>query len=96
MPAARWPRRLFRFGTAFLVIFAVVGFFEVDSAAQRDSYYDQVSYTPGPGNPYADIRDVYVYDGQGRLQVGVQPARIAAVCPKLRRKRITRQRPSRS
>ncbi|GIE28812.1 hypothetical protein Ait01nite_018570 [Actinoplanes italicus] len=71
-PAARWPRRLFRFGTAFLVIFAVVGFFEVDSAAQRDSYYDQVSYTPGPGNPYSDIRDVYVYDGQGRLQVGVQ------------------------
>jgi hypothetical protein len=70
-PAARWPRRLFRFGTAVLVIFAVVGFFEVDSAAQRDSYYDQVSYT-NPGNPFSDIRDVYVYDGQGKLQVGVQ------------------------
>jgi hypothetical protein len=69
--AARWPRRLFRFGTAFLVIFAVVGFFEVDSAAQRDRYYDQVSYTDS-GNPYSHIRDVFVYDGQGKLMVGVQ------------------------
>jgi hypothetical protein len=69
--AARWPRRLLRFGTAFLVIFAVVGFFEVDSAAQRDRYYDQVSYTDS-GNPYSHIRDVFVYDGQGKLMVGVQ------------------------
>ncbi|MEU4624156.1 hypothetical protein AB0G04_29790 [Actinoplanes sp. NPDC023801] len=70
-PAARWPRRLLRFGTAFLVIFAVAGFFEVDSAAQRDRYYDQVSYVD-PGSPYSDVRDVFVYDGQGKLLVGVQ------------------------
>ncbi|MDI6098399.1 hypothetical protein QLQ12_07260 [Actinoplanes sp. NEAU-A12] len=70
VPARRWPRRFLRLGTAFLVLFAVVGFFEVDSAAQRD-YYDQVSYTDG-GSRYDEVRDVFVYDGQGRLLQGVQ------------------------
>lgn len=74
-PVARVPRLLFRFGTAILVLFAVLGFVEIDSAVQRDQGYDQMSYSEpvsGPGNPLADIRDVYVYDGQGKLQVGVQ------------------------
>jgi hypothetical protein len=70
-PATRWPRRLQRLGTGFLVIFAVIGFFEVDSAAQRDYYY-QVGYTDPVPNPYYNVRDVFVYDGQGRLLEGVQ------------------------
>ncbi|MFC4070823.1 HAAS signaling domain-containing protein [Actinoplanes subglobosus] len=70
-PTARWPRRLQRFGTGFLVLFAVIGFFEVDSAAQRDYYY-QVDYNHSDPNPYMGVRDVFVYDGQGRLLEGVQ------------------------
>ncbi|GAA4923359.1 HAAS signaling domain-containing protein [Actinoplanes utahensis] len=66
-PAGRWRRRAIRFGSAFLVLFAVIGFFEVDSAAQQDSY-QEVSYN---GGPFGGLDDVYVYDGQGRLLTGV-------------------------
>jgi hypothetical protein len=70
LPARRWPRRFLRFGTAYLVLFAVVGFFEVDSAAQRD-HYDEVGYLGGESR-YSDVRDVFVYDEQGRLLEGVR------------------------
>ncbi|MEV4276976.1 HAAS signaling domain-containing protein [Actinoplanes xinjiangensis] len=70
-PAGSWPWRLQRLGTGFLVIFAVVGFFEVDSAAQRDYYYT-VDYTDPRPEPLSDVRDVFVYDAEGRLLVGVQ------------------------
>ena len=69
-PVRAWPRRLLRLGTAALVLFAVVGFFEVDSATQRDTY-DQVSYVDG-GSRFDGIRDVFVYDGDGRLLEGVR------------------------
>ncbi|MEU8656711.1 HAAS signaling domain-containing protein [Actinoplanes philippinensis] len=72
-PAAPWPRRLQRLGTGFLMLFAVIGFFEVDSAAQRDYYYyDSVGYTDERPGPLSDVRDVFVYDGDGKLLVGVQ------------------------
>jgi hypothetical protein len=67
----RWSRRLRRLGTGFLVVFAVIGFFTVDSAAQRDYYY-HVDYTEPRLDPYRDIQDVFVYDGEGRLLKGVQ------------------------
>lgn len=70
-PAGSWSRRLQRLGTGFLVIFAVIGFFEVDSAAQRDYYYN-VGYTDERPDPVSNVRDVFVYDAEGRLMVGVQ------------------------
>ncbi|WP_433793466.1 hypothetical protein [Actinoplanes sp. CA-252034] len=70
-PTAPWPRRLQRLGTGFLVLFAVIGFFEVDSAAQRDYYYN-VGYTDPRPEPLSGVRDVFVYDGDGKLLVGVQ------------------------
>jgi hypothetical protein len=70
-PATRWPRRLQRLGTGFLVIFAVIGFFEVDSAAQRDYYYT-VDYREPRIDPLSGVRDVFVYDAEGKLLVGVQ------------------------
>ena len=66
-PAQRWRRRALRFGSAFLVLFAVIGFFEVDSAVQRDPY-QEVGYQ---GGPFAGLDDVYVYDDRGRLLTGV-------------------------
>jgi hypothetical protein len=70
-PTGSWTRRLQRLGTGFLVLFAVIGFFEVDSAAQRDYYYT-VDYTDPRPEPLSDVRDVYVYDADGKLMVGVQ------------------------
>ncbi|GAA0441208.1 hypothetical protein Aca07nite_29810 [Actinoplanes capillaceus] len=68
-PARKWPRRALRLATVYLVFFALIGFFEVDSAAKRDGY-SEVGYTGW--NEFTDVRDVYVYDGDGRLISGVQ------------------------
>ncbi|MBO3738176.1 HAAS signaling domain-containing protein [Actinoplanes flavus] len=68
-PTRKWPRRAFRLATVYLVLFALIGFFEVDSAAQRDGY-SEVGYTGW--NEFTDVRDVYAYDGDGRLVSGVQ------------------------
>ncbi|MEV0896233.1 hypothetical protein [Actinoplanes sp. NPDC049802] len=68
-PARKWPRRALRLASAYLVIFALVGFFEVDSAARRDGY-QEVGYNGW--NEFTDVRDVYVYDRDGRLISGVQ------------------------
>ncbi|MEV6598056.1 hypothetical protein AB0M36_14415 [Actinoplanes sp. NPDC051346] len=58
----QWSRLSLYGGTAILVLVAMAGFFEVDSAA-RDSYYSDVDYD----NPYSGVQDVFVYDEQGRL-----------------------------
>ncbi|MBW6432523.1 hypothetical protein KZ829_02045 [Actinoplanes hulinensis] len=68
-PARKWPRRALRLATVYLVFFALIGFFEVDSAAQRDGY-NEVGYSGW--NEFTGVRDVYVYDGDGRLISGVQ------------------------
>ncbi|MEU4558944.1 hypothetical protein AB0F72_11180 [Actinoplanes sp. NPDC023936] len=69
-PAARMPRLLLRGGTAALVIFAVVGFFELDSASRRDGSMsvDSVDYV----SQYSDVQDVFVYDGNGKLVENAQ------------------------
>jgi hypothetical protein len=61
-PAGRRPRLLLQAGTVALVIFAVVGFFEVDSSSRRTGY-TETNFV----NEYGDVQDVYVYDGEGEL-----------------------------
>jgi hypothetical protein len=61
-PAGRTPKLLLRGGTAVLVLFAAVGFFEVDDSSRRTGYVE-TSYT----NEYSNVQDVYVYDGEGNL-----------------------------
>ncbi|GAA1602032.1 HAAS signaling domain-containing protein [Actinoplanes couchii] len=67
-PAGRGKRRALKFASAVLVFFAVVGFVEADEAARRD-YYEPVGY---PQSKYDDVRDVFVYDRDGRLLTDVQ------------------------
>ena len=72
-PAAlsRFPRYALRAGTAFLIIFALAGFAGVDSGS-RNPGYDGVNYDYSDPNPYSNVEDVYVYDGQGRLVRGAR------------------------
>jgi hypothetical protein len=66
-PLAPWPRYALRSGTVLLVLVALTGFLDADSSTRGSSYQD-VRYD----NPYGEINDVYVYDGQGRLLTGVR------------------------
>ncbi|RKR90236.1 hypothetical protein BDK92_4604 [Micromonospora pisi] len=63
-----WRRHLFRLGTVAIVIFGLVGFVDVDRRGRQGGYYEP-AYN---ADPYADVRDVYVYDPQGRLVEGVR------------------------
>jgi hypothetical protein len=66
----RWPLYSLRAATVFLIIFAFGGFLSVDSQAQYgDSYNGVSSYD---GNPYSNVRDVFVYDQQGKLVPGAR------------------------
>lgn len=56
-------------GTAVLVLFAVGGFLAADDDARNPGYAESGSYD---GNPYSNVNDVYVYDGQGRLITGAR------------------------
>jgi len=63
---ARLPRLALRAGTVVLVIFALSGFVSADGQAREPGYSD-VNYGYSDPNPYSNVSDVYVYDGQGRL-----------------------------
>ncbi|MFY1699180.1 DUF1700 domain-containing protein [Solwaraspora sp. WMMA2101] len=64
----RWPRRTLTAATAIMLIFGAVTVAEVDGRSR--------SSTPGPvyyqHDPYPQMLDVYVYDGQGRLVEGAR------------------------
>ncbi|HEX5199419.1 hypothetical protein ACFQS1_07275 [Paractinoplanes rhizophilus] len=67
---SRLPRLALRSGTVVLVIFALAGFVNADDRA-RDPGYRDANYANyndyDDQNPYSNVNDVYVYDGQGRL-----------------------------
>ncbi|MEH1015359.1 hypothetical protein V6U90_19870 [Micromonospora sp. CPCC 206060] len=65
----RWPRRLVGAAGAVLAVFAVVGFFEADQDVV-DSGYEYYA-TPVAHDQYR-VRDVYVYDSEGRLITGAR------------------------
>ncbi|MEU2614766.1 hypothetical protein ABZ570_24750 [Micromonospora sp. NPDC007271] len=61
-----WPRRLLRLGTAALLLFSFAVMLNVDqhaSGAGSVLPYSEILV----GNPYDSIKDVYVYDEEGRL-----------------------------
>ena len=51
-------------GTAVLALFAFGGFIDTDSDARHPDYSGVGNYD---ANPFSNVQDVYVYDGQGRL-----------------------------
>jgi hypothetical protein len=59
-----------RAGTVFLGIFALVLFSSVDSSSSGEPGYNGVSSYDS--NPYSNVQDVFVYDGQGRLVPGAR------------------------
>jgi hypothetical protein len=63
---SRLPRLALGSATVVLVIFALAGFLGADHDAREPSYSD-VNYGYSDANPYSNIYDVYVYDGQGHL-----------------------------
>ncbi|MDG4836758.1 hypothetical protein O7631_09545 [Micromonospora sp. WMMD967] len=66
---AGWPRWALHGGTFVLVVFALAALGHVEDRLDRDYYYDQTSVD----SQYSQIRDVYVYDREGRL---VEDARL--------------------
>ncbi|MGI5212158.1 HAAS signaling domain-containing protein [Plantactinospora sp. CA-290183] len=64
----RRPTWVLHLSSAFLVIFGLVGFFDADSRAAQDGYGYHEVYT----DQYSGVRDVYVYDSEGRLVEGVR------------------------
>ncbi|MGH3682821.1 MAG: hypothetical protein ACRDT2_21525, partial [Natronosporangium sp.] len=63
-----WPRRLVHGGSAFLVVFGLIGFVDVDGN-QRTGLPADTEFVFG--NPYQDVQDVYVLDRDGRPLTGV-------------------------
>ena len=61
------PRYALWAGNAVLVLVALAGFNHVDGRS-RDVFYDDANYT----DPYGHVRDVFVYDEQGRLIQGAR------------------------
>jgi hypothetical protein len=66
---SRWPRYALRSGTVFLVLFALGGFLSADQSVRDPGYADVSSYD---ATPYSNVRDVFVYDGRGRLVPGAR------------------------
>jgi hypothetical protein len=64
---ARGPRLAYYAGSALLILIAVAGFTDADSQNRQD-YYNNVEYS----DPYSNVRDVFVYDQQGRLVDGAR------------------------
>ncbi|WP_164842255.1 HAAS signaling domain-containing protein [Actinoplanes solisilvae] len=64
-----WQRNLLHGGTAVLAIFALAGFFSADSSV-RDPGYQDVGYSGG--SPFDNVRDLFVYDQEGRLVPGAR------------------------
>ena len=67
LPLSRGPRLAYYAGSAALVLVAIAGFTDADSQSRRD-YYDNVQYS----DPYSNVRDVFVYDEQGKLIDGAR------------------------
>ncbi|MFG2047099.1 HAAS signaling domain-containing protein [Micromonospora sp. NPDC048935] len=59
----RWPRSAVQVGSAVLVVFALVGLVDAEGRHANDYYYDQTSVD----SQYSRVRDVFVYDSEGRL-----------------------------
>jgi len=64
----RWQRRSLHLASAFLVLFGLAAFVDVDAARQSGSG-TVTRYVSG--NPFEDVQDIYVVDGDGRLLTGV-------------------------
>jgi hypothetical protein len=63
-PTGRGPRWALHGATAVLVLFAIGAFFTADARIRVDHHeHTQVYYE----DPYSHVRDVFVYDGEGRL-----------------------------
>ncbi|MEU7608683.1 hypothetical protein [Micromonospora sp. NPDC049204] len=60
---ARWPRSAVQVGSAVLVVFALIGLVDAEGRHADDYYYDQTSVD----SQYSQVRDVFVYDSEGRL-----------------------------
>lgn len=54
-------------GTGILVVVALAGFSDADSASRTDPYMNA-----GYSDPYNDVRDVFVYDREGNLVEGAR------------------------
>jgi hypothetical protein len=63
-PTGLWPRYTYYAATAVLVLFALIGFGAADLDTRSPSYVD-ATYSGSSG--YENVRDVFVYDSQGRL-----------------------------
>ncbi|MEU4396923.1 HAAS signaling domain-containing protein [Micromonospora orduensis] len=60
----RWPRSAVQIGSAVLVVFALAALVNTeDRLGYNDYYYDQTSVD----SQYSQVRDVFVYDSEGRL-----------------------------
>jgi hypothetical protein len=64
---AKGPKYALWAGSAVLVLVAMAGFLNADSST-RSTYYTDVNYD----DPYGHVRDVFVYDEQGRLIDGAR------------------------
>ncbi|KUL23697.1 HAAS signaling domain-containing protein [Actinoplanes awajinensis] len=62
-PTGYWPRYAYWSGTALLVLIAMIGFVTVDGRSQETPSYLDATYSGNSG--YENVRDVFVYDGQG-------------------------------
>ncbi|MFG3645168.1 HAAS signaling domain-containing protein [Micromonospora sp. NPDC047762] len=61
---SRWPRSALQVGSAVLVVFALSALMQAEDRMRYGDYgYDPTSVD----NPYDRIRDVFVYDSEGRL-----------------------------
>ncbi|MET8082685.1 hypothetical protein [Micromonospora sp. NPDC005237] len=61
---SRWPRSALQVGSAVLVVFALSALMQAENRMRYGDYgYDPTSVD----NPYDRIRDVFVYDSEGRL-----------------------------
>ncbi|RAO26753.1 Glycoprotein gp100 [Micromonospora saelicesensis] len=59
----RWPRSVVQVASVVLVVFAFAALADAENGRDNDYYYDQTSVD----SQYGHIRDVFVYDGEGRL-----------------------------
>ncbi|MET8306564.1 hypothetical protein [Micromonospora sp. NPDC005173] len=60
----RWPRSAMQVGSAVLVVFALAALMQAEDRMRYGDYgYDPTSVD----NPYDRVRDVFVYDSEGRL-----------------------------
>jgi hypothetical protein len=63
---SRWPRWILYAGSTLMVLFAIAGFAHADGSTRGNNYYPV-----GNTDPYGNVRDVYVYDENGKPLHGV-------------------------